>query len=204
MTKKLLIAGIAGGVVLFVWGVVSWMLLPIYQSSLRTLPGEEGVVAALVATRAGAGLYVIPGLPRADAGSKEAAAAAEHAWEEKSRRGPVALLVYDPEGRAMNRMFWPMARGLSLCLLAAFFSAWALSRARIAAHLGRILFVLGLGVFGWVLGPGMEWQVFGYPGDYTLATLVGSVAGWVIVGVVQAGIVRPRGASARPSAAAPA
>jgi pullulanase/glycogen debranching enzyme len=37
---------------------------------------------------------------------------------------------------------------------------------RIEAYFGRSLFVLGLGLFGWLLGPGMQWHWLGYPSDY--------------------------------------
>ncbi len=186
-----MLGGVAGGVALFVWNILAWTLLPLHASSLRAFAAEDRVVEALVEARTPEGLYVIPSPPDTAGMSKEEAAAAQEAWESRASRGPVATLAYRPGGRAPNRMFRPMARGLVLALAAAFFSAWALSRARIAGHFGRVAFVLGMGVFAWALGPAMLWNWFSYPGDYTIAVLLDSVAGWVIVGIVQAGIVRP-------------
>ncbi len=186
-----MLGGIAGGVALFVWSVVAWTLIPLHASTVRRLAAEDRVVEALVAARTPAGFYVIPAPPDTAGMAEEQATAAENAWEERAGRGPVATLAYRPEGRAPNRMFRPMARGLGLALVASLFSAWALSRARIASHFGRVAFVLGMGLFAWVLGPAMMWNAFSYPADYTVAVLVDALAGWAIVGVVQAGIVRP-------------
>jgi hypothetical protein len=189
--RKIVLAGVSGGVVLLVWGVVAWTLLPLYQPALGKLANEDELIAGLVAQTTQHGIYVIPALPYPPKPAAEERAAAEEAWELKSRRGPVALLIYDPGGRAPNRMLRPMLRGLALYLAAGFFSAWALSRARIDTHWGRVLFVLGLGLVTWLLGPGMQWNWLGFPERYTLATLGDHLGGWAIVGVVQAGIVGP-------------
>jgi hypothetical protein len=191
VTRKVLLGGIAGGVALFVWSVVAWTLLPLHASSLRRLAAEDRVVAALVDAKTPEGLYVIPAPPDNDGKTEEQSAAATEEWESRASQGPVATLAYRPGGRPPSRMFRPMARGLGLALAAALFSAWALSRARISSHFGRVGFVLGLGLFGWVLGPAMLWNWFSYPADYAIAVLVDAAAGWAIVGVVQAGILRP-------------
>jgi hypothetical protein len=191
MMRNVLLGGIAGGVALFVWSVVAWTLLPLHQSSLRALAAEDRVVAALVEARTPGGLYVIPGRREPAEKSKDGLAAAEQDWEDRATRGPIATLAYRPGGRSPGRMFRPMARGLGLAIAAAVFSAWALSRARIANHFGRAAFVLGMGCFAWLLGPAMQWNWFAFPADYTLAVLLDTVGGWAIVGIVQAGIVRP-------------
>jgi hypothetical protein len=181
---------VAGGVALLVWSVVAWTLLPLHRSSLRRIEAEDRVVAALVEAGTPGGVYVIPGVPTAPGGSKEAAAAAMSDWEARASRGPLATLAYRPVGRAPGRMFRPIARGLALAVAAALFSAWALSRTRITVFLGRAAFVAGMGLFAWILGPAMQWNWFAYPAGYTTAVLLDALIGWAIVGIVQAGIVR--------------
>ena len=88
-------------------------------------------------------------------------------------------------------MFRPLARGLVASLLAGLFAAWALSRARIGRHAGRIAFVVGLGIFGWLLGPGTQGVWVNHPVDYLAASLIESVIGWTVAGVVLTRIVRP-------------
>ncbi len=191
MTRKVLLAGLAGGVALFVWGIVAWTVLPVYGGALRTLPGEDRVVQALREGGATRGVYVVPALPRNLRKAGTPASEADQAWAEKFRRGPRALLVYDPSGRSPTRMFRPLARALALCLAAATFSAFVLSRLRIHGHFARIFFLTALGLFGWLLGPALLGVWFFYPADYLLAALAEALGGWLIVGVVQAGMVKP-------------
>jgi hypothetical protein len=183
-------AAVAGGIALFVWGAVTWTLVPLTSGVFRTLPNEERVTSDLRERGLAAGVYVFPGVPDLGGLNAEERAAAEEARVEKLRRGPVGVLVFDPEGTTPTRRFWPLLRGLGFALAAASFSMWALSRIGPATYLGRAGFVLALGVFAWALGPGTQWAWFNYPSDYLLATLAESVGGWLIVGLVQAGIVR--------------
>ena len=57
--KRKLIAAVIGGVVLFVWGMVSFMALPWHQ--MQTLPGERDIVAAFQGAGVESGIYHIPG-----------------------------------------------------------------------------------------------------------------------------------------------
>lgn len=188
--RKFLTAAFAGGIALFVWGVVTWTLIPLTSGVFRTLPNEDRVAADLKERGLAAGVYVFPGLPDLGGLTPEQRQEAERARDEKLRRGPVGVLVFDPQGTSPNRMFWPIARGLAFALAAAAFSAWALARVGPLPYLGRAGFVLALGLFAWALGPGTQWAWFNYPSDYLLATLAEGVGGWLIVGLVQAGILR--------------
>jgi hypothetical protein len=170
--RRILGAGVAGGVALFVWGVVSWTVLPFHRSVLRTLPGEDRVVADLRESGTGPGMYRVPGDP-AD-----------------GDRGPRALVLYDPSGTPPNHMFRPMALALVASILAATLSSFVLSEVRTAGYAGRMLLAIGFGVLAWLLGPATEWIWFPYPAGHVLASLLDAVAGWAIVGAVQAGLLK--------------
>ena len=48
---KILIGGIVGGIILFFWGFVSHMLLPIGEMGLQFIPQEDGMAAAMKGRR---------------------------------------------------------------------------------------------------------------------------------------------------------
>src|SRR5262245_37166494 len=166
--RKILGAGVAGGVALFVWGIVSWTVLPFHRAALRALPGEASLVEALREPETERGIYLVP-------------------WQEKAKRGPRAVLVYDPDGPPPNRMFRPMVLGLAASVLAGTLSAFVLVESRVQGLAGRMLLVVGFGVFAWLLGPATEWIWVPYPAGHLAATLLDAVAGWSIAGAVQTG-----------------
>src|ERR1051326_1296260 len=91
MSTRILIAGILGGVVMFIWGFVSHELLPLGELGVKVMPNEDVVTAALQ-TNLGEdpGFYVFPagGLtPGATREQKEAAMKkAEEQIDRKSTR----------------------------------------------------------------------------------------------------------------------
>lgn len=191
--RSVLVAGLAGGLALFAWSVVSWHGLPLHDRVFRPIPDEARVVDALREHVGASGVYVFPSPPPEPEGAAPAdTEKARDAWEARSRAGPVGLLVYRSEGVPPNRRFRPFAKGLLADLGAAVFSAFALSRLRIGGYAARVAFVVGLGLFAWVLGPVSQWAWFRYPDLWLASTLLDAALGWLIVGTVQAGIVRPR------------
>ena len=148
---RVIAAAALGAMILFVWGMISWMLLPWHTETLGQLPDEDRVVAALRDTGTASGVYWIPGseAPGPDL-TDEQNTAWEEAWMEKHRAGPLAMLVYNAEGRE------PMAvnvfiNGLGMNLVAALIAAMLLASAgRLTSYVGRVAFVAMLETFGCV------------------------------------------------------
>lgn len=67
MGKKILLSGIAGGVMLFIWGAVSHMALGLGESGMKSMPNEETLIAAMQENMKESGLYLFPGgVPSSD------------------------------------------------------------------------------------------------------------------------------------------
>lgn len=58
MMKRILIAAVAGGLIVFVWAAVAHMGTPLGTAGLRTLQEEEAVVAALKASGNGSAVLL--------------------------------------------------------------------------------------------------------------------------------------------------
>jgi hypothetical protein len=60
--KRLLIGGIVGGLILFVWSAFSHIVLPIGAMGLRSLPNENVVMPVMKDAIREPGLYMFPGM----------------------------------------------------------------------------------------------------------------------------------------------
>ena len=58
---KILIGGVVGGIVIFFWGFVSHMLLPLGEMGMQSIPQEEALAAAMKDDVREPGLYFVPG-----------------------------------------------------------------------------------------------------------------------------------------------
>ena len=185
MMKKILIGGIVGGIVIFVWGAVSHMVLPLGETGIKQIPNEDAVIAAMRQSIPEPGLYFFPGMDMSHKPSDEE----QKAWTAKYTAGPTGILVYHPQGEAPvspRQLLTELASNVLMALLAAFLLSMA------SGSFGRrVLFVALLGLFSWLSISVSYWNWYGFPTDFSLAEAVDQVVGCFLAGLVLAAIVKP-------------
>src|SRR6185436_8747708 len=138
MTLRVLLAGLVGGIVMFLWGFVFWVLLPLPKMYLPEMPHEAAVARALDDALPKSGTYVFPSRTEADHETMKARYAA----------GPVGMVFFHKGGVDMED---PMifAKGLlhfaACSAIAAGIMATVLGSLR--TYGSRALFVFRLGLF---------------------------------------------------------
>ena len=184
--KKILWAGLVGGLVVFLWGTLSHTLLPIGQMGLKPMPVSSPLLDAMKSGLSEEGLYYYPGR-EADRKQTEAEDAV---WMTKYRMGPTGLLLYRPNGAE------PMSPGqLGIQLATDIFGALLLAYLLVAiagstgaqvplAKLLRISCVAGL--FAWASISIAHWNWYGFPRAFVLAELIDQVVGWMLAGWIMA------------------
>ncbi len=65
MIGRVVLGGILGGLVVFLWGAVAHMVLPLGMVGFRDLPNPEPILAAMRSNVSEDGLYFFPGAPLA-------------------------------------------------------------------------------------------------------------------------------------------
>lgn len=187
---RVLLGGFVGGMVIFMWGAVAHMALPIGEMGLRQLPEETALIEPMRSTITESGLYFFPGMDRSHTPSESELAA----WEAKIKEGPSGLLLVHPRGgEAMS----PRQLGTEFAtdVVAALLAGFLLTYVR-AGYAGRVAFVMLLGVFGFVTISVPYWNWYGFPFDFTAAEGIDQLVGWTLAGLVLAAIVRPASAPA--------
>jgi len=190
--KKLLLASLAGGVVLLVWGFLAWSVLPLHDASFRVLPNEDFIASILQSNIDESGLYYFPGMPDETPGmTAEQHQAAMNAWMEKHQQGPIGMIVYHPEGADP----WAASTfivGFVVFLIAAFIAAWLLSRSSAVteSYMTRVVYCGVLGVFVSFVSyiSNMNWLYM--PMDHTTAMVADTIFGWLFAGLAIAAIVK--------------
>lgn len=178
---RIAIAGLIGGIVMFLWGFLSHMVLPLGEMGLRTLPiaQQDSVLAAARGAMQDPGIYVVPGFEdMADYGDE-----AKHA--ELGRRAaehPYAFVVYQPHANDLvNNMAPALAREFATNVLSAMLAALVVGAA--AVGMGRRALLVGaMGLFGWLANAVPLWNWYRFPTDFTLAALAMQLVGWLLAG----------------------
>jgi len=174
---RVLIAGLLGGIVFFIWGAVAHMALPIGEMGMKDATNEDPVIAALRDNLPGEGVYMVPGLS-AEKMHDEAAA---KAYSEKAKANPNAFIVYQPVGRDGMAMGPNLGIQAASDIASAIIIAWVLSLG--ALGFGKRTMAAGmLGLFSWLTVSAPYWNWYRFTTAFTMGNLLEQVIGWLIAG----------------------
>jgi hypothetical protein len=182
---KVLIGALVAGVVVFFWGAIAHMALPIGTMGVRPIPGEDKVIAAIKDTIREPGFYFIPGRDMSKPQSKSEA----EGYAAKVRQGPSGVMVIHPEG-SESMSPGQLLTELGSSVVAALVAALVLTQVR-SGYFGRVLVVTAMGLFGFLSILVSYWNWYGFPTDFTIGAVLDEVIGWFLAGLVLAAIIRP-------------
>ncbi len=188
---RTLIAGLAGGIALFIWGWVSWGMLPWHQATLRFLEPPETVnetVRAMGATEPG--VYLWPE-PVSDMSDQDAMAE----YTQQHEQGFGLLIFHPAPGDPMSPTL--MAKGAGISILIGVLLAGMMQMVVVPGFFQRILFATALGVVAALSADANLWNWFYAPQDYTIVGALDRIIGFFIAGLIPAAVVKkPKPASA--------
>ncbi|HYM19929.1 MAG TPA: hypothetical protein VEW28_02880 [Candidatus Kapabacteria bacterium] len=184
--KRILLASVLGAITMFIWGFISWAVLPWHTSSIHTFSNEDAIVAAIKAGNNPSGAYMIPGF-----------AMGHDAMVAKTEAGPVAHIFYKAEGmKAMDPMFF--VKALILDILAMLVAVSLLSKISwsLASYGNRVRFMMMIGLIIAIATRLGDIVYFSYPMEFSLPMAVDEVIAWTLAGLVVAKFTKPAMAKA--------
>ena len=183
---RLLIAGLLGGIAMFIWTSLAHTALPLGQMGVQEIPNDAAVIATLQGALGDKdGLYLFPGSGN---GEKSEDAAARKVMEERTAKEASGLLVYHPPGRD-TAMGPYIGKELALELVQTLILAWLISSLAVASFGGRTLAAVAVGVVVAIATNGSNMIWYGYPPAFTHAAIIIQLVGYAVAGVVIAAIL---------------
>jgi len=186
---RIAISALLGAVVYFVWQMMAWMALPIHGPTVKKLPNEGVIREALTAQNLKDGVYVVPGFNDPDE-----MADPESEFIKNHKSGPLFSIFYQAKG---GEPMPPSILGIGFIndLLAAVISAGLLSiciaNPICQNYLARVGVIASLGVFLALMAHVSYYNWMRFEWNYTLMFIVDAIVGWVLVGLVQAALIKP-------------
>jgi len=191
MTTRIFLAGIVGGVVMFIWTSIAHMFLPLGEAGVHELPNEAAVLDGFRTNLGEAnGLFIFPGTGLGPDASQEAKREAMKTVADKAANGPTGLLMY--HSRRTFNMGKLLGVEFATELLEAILVIFLLSSTRLLTAGSRILFVTIAGVLAAIATNVSYWNWYGFPKRYTAAYMFIQIVGFFLVGVVSAFMLRNR------------
>ncbi len=170
--KKNLLLSLLAGVLLFVWGFISWAVLPWHMMVASKFTNEAAVSQVLKANAPQTGVYYLP-------------------FSEKDH-GPDQVGAFAnvlPQGTEMN-MGRQMSIGLVTQIVSAFLVLSLLSMTRGLTYWGKAGFFALAGLTIGFVSHAPYWNWFGFPAPYVGVTILDSLIGWTLAGLAVAKFAR--------------
>jgi hypothetical protein len=187
---KILMAGILGGIVMFIWTSIAHMALPLGEAGIGEIPNESAVLSAMQSNIGDqTGLYIFPGPGLGKNATRQEKDEAMKHMGEKIAANPSGILMYHAPGR-------PLALGKLLGvefgteLLEAILVVFLLAQTPIASFAGRVGFVLVAGILAAIATNVSYYNWYGFPRVYTASYMLTQIVGFLCVGIVAALVLR--------------
>ena len=195
MSTRIIVAGILGGVAMFIWTSIAHMVLPLGEAGVREIPDQQTVLGCM-STSIGdkAGLYIFPGMGLGPDATREQKKEAMRQMGENYAKNPSGLLIYHPAGR-------PLAIGKLLGVefatevLEAILAVSLLAQTRLSSFGARVGFVTVAGILAALATNVSYWNWYGFPAVYTGSYMSIQVIGFLCAGIVAALVMGRRTAA---------
>jgi hypothetical protein len=192
VAKRILLAGVLGGLAMFIWASIAHMVLPLGSTGFREISNEAPVLSAMQASLGQtSGLYIFPGLgvgPNPTAAQRNAAM---KEYDPKLAANPSGLLLYHPPGASGitgGKLGLEFLTEVVETLLAVFL----LAQTRLQSYAGKVGFIVLVGIIAALATNIPYWNWYGFPGNYTAAYMTTQIVGYLAAGLVGAAVLKNR------------
>ena len=174
---KILLAGVFGGIALFMWGGFSHMVLGLGSVGIQNI--HRPVYDSMKSTIAQPGFYFFPEND------------GKNNIKDEFKDGPTGILLFRPTGAGAS-MTGQLINETVLNIVQALLAAILLSFAtKLTRYPQRVGFVFALGILSAIATNIEYWIWYSFPANYTMAAIVDRLIGFMAVGLVVAAFVKP-------------
>lgn len=202
MTKRVLLAGVLGGIAMFVWATIAHVATPLGTVGMKEIPNEQGVLSAMQAQLGNtSGFYFYPGMGAGENATREQQQAAMRAYDQKLANNPSGILIYHPPGA---KGLTPAQLGTEFLteLIEALFLAFLLAQTRLTTFASRLGFVIVAALMAAITTNLPYWNWYGFPTAYTATYAMTQIVGYIVAGLVAIAVLKKEWASTNLATAA--
>ena len=178
MSKTHLKCALIGGLIVFIWGLFSWMVFPWHQSCLNKFTNESEVANAITNNASVSGVYILPNTFAYSDGTSEQDMSQGMSMMEN---GPFVFASVCTDGMGKMSM-GPFVIALIIQIIGAFIVTWMLMQTKNLPFKKQVGFVTLFGLAVGILGQLPDWNWWGFSFCYILTNIVDLIVGWFLAG----------------------
>lgn len=179
MKKTVIFGSLVGGVIVFIWGMVSWMLLPWHEVHFKDFNKPEQVRECILQNAGCAGIYTLPSC-RTDA---------VEFYKQQLIRGPIMFAAIKPHGGETFNLAKNLLVELAIAFAGAAIVTYIVCQKKKASFEYRVCIAALMGVFAGIFVSVPIWNWFHFPISFALVGFFDAIAAWSLAGLGIAAVV---------------
>lgn len=180
MLKRSLLGGLVGGLILFIWSTISWMVIPWHCNNFHDFTDSSAVETVIRANVPQSGIYLLPS-------PKSMKSLHEQNIMPATIGGPQLFAVVHVEDSSTS-MALPLVIQFISQVFTAFVITALLCKTSGLSYKGRLSMVMALAVVMILIAYVPNWIWFHYDTAYTLVLIADLLISWFLAGLVLAKI----------------
>ncbi len=190
MDKKILKCAIVGGLVVFIWGLISWMVLPWHSNTFKQFQNENEVYEAIRDNASESGVYILPNMYVYKDGMSQSDVKRQMSDQHHMMsKGPVMFASISVEGMK-GVSLKPFVTSLIIQIVGAGIITWMLLQSKFSAYRKQVIFVTIVGFLVGLLGLLPAWNWWGFSGAYTFTCFADLLIGWFLAGLAIGKVIK--------------
>lgn len=181
MGKALVKGCVLGGIILFIWMMISWMLLPWHCAVMGKFTNESDVASTIMANAPQDGVYILPNLCQEKIQMEMRA--------NVMKKGPMIFTAIQRGGFDVKSPA-PYIISFIIQLIGAFLVTYLLLQVRNSTYWHRVWFVTLFGIAAGVLTAFPHWNWWGFSFGYVVIEFLDLCIGWFLAGLALAVVAR--------------
>lgn len=163
---KNIITGFLAGVIVFVWVMFSWMVLPWHKATINSFENKDIVAETIVQGAPESGIYAFPGMEAAP---------------EQIAKGPLLFVSVSHTGMNMGQC---MLFGFFIQVVSGIIVTLLLSKAKLSTFNEKMTFIFEVSLFAAIIGILPNWNWWGFSLVFVLVSMIDLLIGWILAGIL--------------------
>lgn len=177
MLKSLIKSAIVGGIIVYVWGMISWIVLPWHITTINRFTNPDAVSQVIIDNTPKDGMYVLVNMPSSEND------------QQSTMSGPFMFASIQRAGMDMSSTK-PFVISFIIQVVGAFFITWLYLQTKANRYWRGVFFITLIGFLVGILSLLTSWNWWGFSPGYVFVGIADLVISWFLGGLAIAKLAR--------------